>query len=60
VLWGFAVRTYRDETVTLPHIVLWTPAPGHAFPGYGWVFPAGDRGVNVGLGVGTLADRSAG
>ena len=60
VLWGFAVRSYRDESVTLPHIVLWTPKPGHAFPGYGWVFPAGDRGVNVGLGVGTLADRTAG
>jgi len=60
VLWGFAVRSYRDESVTMPHIVLWTPAPGHAFPGYGWVFPAGDRGANVGLGVGTLADRTAG
>jgi geranylgeranyl reductase family protein len=60
VLWGFAVRAYRDESVTLPHIVLWTPTPGHAFPGYGWVFPAGDRGANVGLGVGTLADRTAG
>jgi geranylgeranyl reductase family protein len=60
VLWGFAVRSYRDESVTVPHIVMWTPTPGHAFPGYGWVFPAGDRGVNVGLGVGTLADRTAG
>jgi menaquinone-9 beta-reductase len=60
VLWGFAVRTYREETVDLPHIMFWTPTPGHAFPGYGWVFPAGEGRVNVGLGVGVLADRTAG
>jgi geranylgeranyl reductase family protein len=60
LLWGFAVRTYRDEAVDLPHIMFWTPTPGHAFPGYGWVFPAGDGRVNVGLGVGVLADRTAG
>jgi geranylgeranyl reductase family protein len=60
VLWGFAVRTYLDEVVDEPHIMLWTPAPGTAFPGYGWVFPAGGGSVNVGLGVGVLADRSAG
>ena len=40
--------------------MLWTPAPGAAFPGYGWVFPAGEGRVNVGLGVGVLADRTAG
>lgn len=60
VLWGFAVRTYRDEPVEVPHIMLWTPVPGAAFPGYGWVFPAGAGRVNIGLGVGVLADRSAG
>jgi menaquinone-9 beta-reductase len=60
VLWGFAVRTYLDETVDDPHIMLWTPVPGTAFPGYGWVFPAGGGRVNVGLGVGALADRTAG
>jgi menaquinone-9 beta-reductase len=60
VLWGFAVRTYRDEPVEVPHIMLWTPAPGTAFPGYGWVFPAGEGRMNVGLGVGVLADRNAG
>jgi geranylgeranyl reductase family protein len=60
VLWGFAVRTYLDEPVTEPHILLWTPEPGRAFPGYGWVFPAGDGRANVGLGVGVLADRAAG
>ena len=60
VLWGFAVRTYREETVDLPHIMFWTPTPAHAFPGYGWVFPTGDGRVNVGLGVGVLADRTAG
>ena len=41
LLWGFAVRTYRDEPVEVPHIMLWTPVPGTAFPGYGWVFPGG-------------------
>jgi len=59
-LWGFAVRTYLDEPVAEPNILLWTPEPGRAFPGYGWVFPAGDRGANVGLGVGVLADRASG
>ena len=44
VLWGFAVRTYLDEAVEDPHIMLWTPVPGTAFPGYGWVFPAGGGG----------------
>jgi geranylgeranyl reductase family protein len=60
LLWGFAVRTYLDEPVEIPHIMLWTPEPGTAFPGYGWVFPAGEGRVNVGLGVGVLADRTAG
>jgi len=59
LLWGFAVRTYRAEPIDLPHIMFWTPAPGLAFPGYGWVFPAGEGRVNVGLGVGVLADRTA-
>ncbi len=59
-LWGFAVRTYLEEPVAEPHILLWTPEPGKAFPGYGWVFPAEDGRVNVGLGVGVLADRAAG
>ena len=60
VLWGFAVRTYLDEPVEMPHIMLWTPVPGAGFPGYGWVFPAGGGRANVGLGVGVLADRTAG
>jgi menaquinone-9 beta-reductase len=60
VLWGFAVRSYQDQTVDLPHIMLWTPIRGAAFPGYGWVFPAGNGRANLGLGVGVLADRSAG
>jgi geranylgeranyl reductase family protein len=60
VLWGFAVRTYLEGHIEEPHIMLWTPSPGAAFPGYGWVFPAGDGRVNVGLGVGVLSDRTAG
>jgi geranylgeranyl reductase family protein len=60
VLWGFAVRAYLPEVVDLPAIVLWEPTPWQAFPGYGWVFPGADGNANVGLGVGTLADRQAG
>ena len=60
VLWGFAIRAYHDEPIEVPHILFWTPAPASGFPGYGWAFPAGDGGANVGLGVGVLADRSAG
>lgn len=60
VLWGFAVRVYLDETVALPHIVLWEPEPGRVFPGYGWLFPGPDGRANAGLGIGTLADRRAG
>jgi menaquinone-9 beta-reductase len=60
VLWGFAVRTYLDEPVDLPQIILWEPSPRRAFPGYGWVFPGPDGRSNVGLGCGVLADRSAG
>ena len=41
------------------HHVLDT-APASAFPGYGWAFPAGEGRANVGLGIGVLADRSAG
>jgi geranylgeranyl reductase family protein len=60
VLWGFAVRTYVPEVVELPAIVLWEPTPWRAFPGYGWVFPGPDGRANVGLGVGTGCDRTAG
>jgi geranylgeranyl reductase family protein len=60
VLWGFAVRTYLEEPVELPQIILWEPTKRHAFPGYGWVFPGPDGRSNVGLGCGVLADRSAG
>ena len=31
VLWGFAVRTYRDEPVEVPHIMFWTPDRGQPF-----------------------------
>jgi geranylgeranyl reductase family protein len=59
LLWGFAVRAYLDEPVDEPHILLWSPVRGAAFPGYGWVFPAGEGQANVGLGIGVLADRPA-
>jgi len=59
VLWGFAVRSYLDHAVVLPHIVLWEPRPWRALPGYGWLFPGPDGRANVGLGVGTLSDRTS-
>ena len=58
VLWGFALRTYRDVTVELPHILLWEPRPWRLFPGYGWIFPTADGRANIGLGLGVAADRS--
>ncbi|MGO8827548.1 MAG: geranylgeranyl reductase family protein [Acidimicrobiales bacterium] len=60
VLWGFAVRTYLPHEVDRPAIVLWEPTPWHALPGYGWVFPGASDGANVGLGLGSIADRKAG
>jgi flavin-dependent dehydrogenase len=60
VLWGFAMRTYLPVSVDLPAIVFWESAPWQGFPGYGWVFPGAAGGANVGLGVGTVADRKAG
>ncbi len=60
VLWGFAVRCYVDQHVDLPAITLWEQTRGHAFPGYGWIFPGPGGVANVGVGIGTLADRQAG
>ncbi len=58
VLWGFAVRAYLDAPVDTPHIVLWEPSRWRAFPGYGWLFPGPDGRANLGLGLGTLSDRT--
>jgi menaquinone-9 beta-reductase len=60
VLWGFALRCYLDQRVALPAITLWEPVRWQAFPGYGWVFPGADGAANVGIGVGTRADRRSG
>jgi flavin-dependent dehydrogenase len=60
VLWGFALRAYVDDPVTVPHIVLWEPDRRRAFPGYGWLFPGIGGRANLGLGLGVLADRPAG
>ena len=60
VLWGFALRTYVRQPVDLAAIVMWEPTPWQAFPGYGWAFPAAGGGTNVGLGIATRADRTAG
>ena len=60
VLWGFALRAYVDDPVTMPYIALWEPEPGRGFPGYGWLFPGVDGRANIGLGLGMLSDRGAG
>jgi geranylgeranyl reductase family protein len=60
VMWGFAVRSYLDQAVGLPAIVLWEPRPWRALPGYGWLFPGPDGRANAGIGVGVLADRRRG
>jgi geranylgeranyl reductase family protein len=60
VLWGFALRCYLEQRVALPAITLWEPVRWQAFPGYGWVFPGADGAANVGIGVGTRADRRSG
>jgi geranylgeranyl reductase family protein len=60
VLWGFALRAYIEDPVQLPHIAFWEPTAWRGFPGYGWLFPGLDGSANVGLGVGTLADRGSG
>jgi len=57
VLWGFAVRSYVEASVTSPHIFFWEPARWRGFPGYGWAFPGADGRANVGLGLGVLAQR---
>jgi geranylgeranyl reductase family protein len=60
VLWGFALRVYHPQPVVVPAIVLWEPRAWRGFPGYGWLFPSAEGGANLGLGVGTGADRQAG
>jgi geranylgeranyl reductase family protein len=60
VLWGFAIRAYVDDPVTLPHILLWEPEAWRGFPGYGWLFPGVGGRANIGLGVGVLSDRPGG
>lgn len=63
VLWAFALRGYAEPSgasPALPTIVWWEPEAGQMLPGYGWAFPGPGGSVNVGLGVGTLADRRRG
>lgn len=57
VLWGFALRSYLNVPVEVPHILLWEPERWRLFPGYGWIFPTEDGRANVGLGLAVAADR---
>jgi flavin-dependent dehydrogenase len=59
VLWGFAQRSYVEQTIDHPVIVLWDDDHRRGFPGYGWVFPSDEGTANIGLGLGLRADRSA-
>ena len=58
VLWGFAVRTYLEQSVDLPSIAMWEQQRWRPLPGYGWIFPGEAGMANVGLGVGTLSTRT--
>lgn len=60
VLWGFAVRSYLEEPVDLPSIVLWERERWRGFPGYGWIFPGPGGTANAGVGIGTRDDRQRG
>jgi geranylgeranyl reductase family protein len=59
VLWAFALRAYIEVHVERPYIALWEPTRGHAFPGYGWLFPGPDGCSNIGLGLGMRSRRTA-
>ena len=59
VLWAFALRAYTEARVDRPHIAFWEPTRGHAFPGYGWLFPGPDGCSNLGLGLGMRSTRTA-
>ena len=52
---GLAIRTYaetpRHDDVHLEAMLSLRDPSGHAIPGYGWMFPAGDGTVNIGVGA---------
>ena len=50
---GLAIRTYAESPVT-PSATEASDPPrrvGTPVPGYGWIFPAGDGTVNIGVGA---------
>ena len=52
---GLAIRTYaetpRHDSEHLEAMLSLTDENGTAVPGYGWMFPAGDGTVNIGVGA---------
>ncbi|WP_420452196.1 NAD(P)/FAD-dependent oxidoreductase [Ilumatobacter sp.] len=52
---GLAIRTYaetpRHDDEHLEAMLSLTDEAGTAIPGYGWMFPAGDGTVNIGVGA---------
>lgn len=53
--YGLAIRTYvespRHDDRHLEACLALRDAVGHSVPGYGWMFPAGDGTVNIGVGA---------
>ncbi len=52
---GLAIRSYvespRHDSRHLEATLTMRDANGHSVPGYGWLFPAGDGTVNIGVGA---------
>jgi geranylgeranyl reductase family protein len=62
-VYGVAARGYlasprSDEPWLTSHLELRSP-DGAVLPGYGWIFPLGDGGVNIGVGALATARRPA-
>jgi menaquinone-9 beta-reductase len=57
VLWGFALRAYREGGPELPRIAFWEPSPWSGYPGYGWEFPGEAGTANVGIGAAARGAR---
>ncbi len=53
--YGVAIRSYaaspRHAERYLEACLTMRDADGHSVPGYGWIFPAGDGAVNIGVGA---------
>jgi len=55
---GFALRRYGRCEIDSPLVVLLARVGEMGVPGYGWIFPQGKGGVNVGVGVAVGSNRA--